>query len=480
MDALQSSSRSVIDGMQSSFNSSALSVPALEGPNAGADTLLPAEPLLKSSKDLLGQWSVACQNLEPSALKPCPPEITSESPAKPESAEQINPLVLSSIHSGNETSTECIQLLADTSDAKGANQEKLASGYSSPKKDEMNEREEISSAVRIPEGEREDSFIGSKMLKEIDRLLAESETRTLNIDSNLALSSSSSQDVSSSVTQTKGVDASEDSVEGSRPRLRRMWSWDEALTRPSVRKDTVFSQTFCLTNNLKWEGLPPADSKSNEQTVLEQSRSLYQIDEEEGVAQRVRRSEPEGCNSVTVNVSLPVFVSSAGDASLHAPCDLQEALDSTSDILGDPQQAFEKAREADSKGTDSNRESENSSSVDSLGVQVKNLLHQGCPAMHTIPWGKEEEHTGCRMNPVLVEACVACCRGDAGVQESDKSGSLDSLAARVKTILEEERPVMHATQILQSTEEEEKRVRGKGETREVSAAGFKNPEHTHL
>ncbi|XP_066488322.1 centrosome-associated protein ALMS1 [Tiliqua scincoides] len=79
--------------------------------------------------------------------------------------------------------------------------------------------------------------------------------------------------------------------------------------------------------------------------------------------------------------------------------------------------------------------------------------------MHAIPWVKEEEHNGSGKNPTLVEPGVSCSRGDAAVQESDNSSSLDSLAARVKTLLEDERPVLHAAQILQSAEEEEKKVR---------------------
>lgn len=463
---LSGDSHSVIDVMQSSFNSSGLSMSVPGGSNAGADTLPLTELSPKSSRDVLSQWSIVCQHLEPCALNSCPPELTS---AAPEFAEQIIPVVPSSFHSGNERSTECVQIFADICDTKKlcANQEKLASSFLTQKKDEMSLSEETSSVSIIPEGERGDSFIGSKTLKEIDEVLAEADTRTPNKDINSSLSSSSSLTGSSALRQTKGVDVSEDFFQGGRRGLRRMQSWDETLSRQNVHKN-VFPQTPCFTGSSKWKGLLPADSRNHEQIVLEKSRSTSQIaDEEPGVAKHVRRSEPEGCNSVPVNANLPVFVSGAEDTSLCPPQDCQdlqaacieEPLDSISSVLGDIQQVLEKTREAGCKG--SNHESENGSSVDSLAVQVKNLLQREPPGTHAIPWVKDGVLSGFGRKPVLGEAGVACRRGDASVQESDNSSSLDSLAVRVKTLLEDERPVMHATQILQSAEEEEKKVRGK-------------------
>ncbi|KAJ6658573.1 hypothetical protein lerEdw1_019961 [Lerista edwardsae] len=461
MQPLQSSegdSHSMIDVIQSSFNSSSLSVSVPEGSNAVADTLPLTELSPKSSGDVLSQWSIVCQHSEPCALKSCPPELTS---VAPESAEQIIPAVPSNFHSGNERSTECVQLFADTCDTKKlcVNQEEQVSSFLSQKKDEMSISEEPCSVSAIPE--KEDSFIGSKTLKEIDEVLAEADTRTPNRDINSSLSSSSSLAGSSALRQVKGVDVFEGFVQGGRRGLRRMRSWDETLTRQNVHKNNVFPQTPCFTGSSKWKGLLPADSHNNEQIVLEKSRSTPQIaDEDHGVAKHVRRSEPEGCNSVPVNANLPVLVSRAEDTSLcqelQAAC-IEEPLDSLSDMLGDFQQVLEKTREAGCKG--SNHESENGSSVDSLAVQVKNLLQHEPPVTHAIPWGKEGERSGFGRKPVLGEAGVACSGGDAGVQESDNSSSLDSLAVRVRMLLEDERPIMHAAQILQSAEEEEKKVR---------------------
>ncbi|XP_053111608.1 centrosome-associated protein ALMS1 isoform X2 [Hemicordylus capensis] len=474
LQASEGDSRSVMDVMQSSFNSSSLGVPVpVRSSTDPEPPLLPIELSPKPPREVLSQCGVTCSQLKQHAPTPYLLENTFEFPAVPKSAEQsqIIPADSSSVLPDNERSTKCVQMLMERFDLKelDGSQEKLASSSLSREKDEMVINEETSSASVVPDGERDDSFLGSKTLKEIDKLLAEAENKTLS-RSIIPASSISSTDLGSSLTQSKKIEDCEDSVsvKQSNPGLQRMWSWDEAFTRQSVCKENASPKTLSLTGSLKWGDLHAADYHSNEQIVEGKSIPRSQIsDEGYGLAKQVVRSEPEGCNNVAPNTNLPVFVSGAGDGKSYNPREIKELqavssaqpLDGTSDMVGDFHQVSEKAREAGTKGPGSNHESENSSSVDSLGLKVKNLLQRESLVMHAAQWVEEECQGGRGKTQVSAAAGIACSEGSAGIQGSDNSSSLDSLAARVKMLLEDEQPVMHATQILRSAEEDEKKAR---------------------
>ncbi|KAJ7327275.1 hypothetical protein JRQ81_017034 [Phrynocephalus forsythii] len=106
----------------------------------------------------------------------------------------------------------------------------------------------------------------------------------------------------------------------------------------------------------------------------------------------------------------------------------------------------------------SSHESGHGSSVDSLGIKVKNLLQFEHPTAQPTPWVGEQEPCGSGQKPGSSGASSAFSRGEVGVPQSENSSSLDSLAVRVRTLLEDERPVTHGTQMLQRAEGEEEKA----------------------
>lgn len=99
------------------------------------------------------------------------------------------------------------------------------------------------------------------------------------------------------------------------------------------------------------------------------------------------------------------------------------------------------------------QESHGSSSGDSLAARVKNLLGDPSETLGSttdVPGGFQS---------VLSKPSAAGSKA-GGVQESDGSSSADSLAARVKSLLRNGSPLMPATPILRSSDEEERKARG--------------------
>nr|XP_034957036.1 Alstrom syndrome protein 1 isoform X3 [Zootoca vivipara] len=461
-------SASVIDAIQSSFDSSIHGMPAPAGSDPGTDLPLPAEFSHQPSRDCFNQGSTFYHQVEQRTPTPEPRESTFESSAPPKTAEQshVTPEWPSNIHSGEGRSPKCVQVLMDRFDSKelGASQDQLSPSSLAHGKDEESISQKISSSAVLLGGEKDRYFIGSETLKEIQKILAEAEARSPS-QNFTPVSSISSTDLDGSLKQMKKMDGSGDSglFKGSSPGIQRMWSWDETLARQSVHSCNVLSKTASFTGSLKCDGQLAADVLSNDQILPEESRPPSQVTVEEHRAVKpVRRSEPEGCNSATVNKSLPVFVDSAADSKLFTPKDLKElaatssvgSLDSASNIWEEGHQVLQK----NGKETGGSHGSGNSSSVDSLGIKVKNLLRCEHPVLHTTQWVEEEKHNGHSQKQVSAGARVACSKGDLASQESENGSSLDSLATRVKILLEDERPVMHAAQILQSAEEEEEKA----------------------
>ncbi|XP_042324977.1 Alstrom syndrome protein 1 isoform X2 [Sceloporus undulatus] len=453
---------SVIDAIQSSFNSSIFSGPVPAGSHTGSDSPLPTELPSQPSGDLLGQSRTVCRQLQLCA----PPQPlsgdTSKSPAALPSAElsQVIPEVPSDSHSEEERAPECVKSLADINDPKelGVSKEKPFCGSVAQENAEKGMTGETTSLCVDSEGERDYSFIGSETLKEIEKLLAESESRTSGRNFNTSSFVSSSTELGSSLKQMKDMDASVGSgpVKGSYPGIQRMWSWDETLNGQNVQEDNTRAKTLSLSGRLKWEGFRAVDIGSQKQVVPEKLKPTCEaVAEENKGVKPITRSEPEGCNSVVVNKSLPVSGNSAAKSNLSNPRDLKE-FQATSSVkpsntLENVQQVLEKTK----GGSNKEMSSSHSSSVDSLGMKVKTLLRYEPPVLHSTRWLDEQACGESAQKQGSVGASLAGSKGAPSASQSNHSSSLDSLAARVKTLLEDERPVMHAIQILQSAEEEE-------------------------
>ncbi|KAL8206531.1 UNVERIFIED_CONTAM: hypothetical protein K2H54_007382 [Gekko kuhli] len=468
LQASEGDSHSAVDVTQSTFDSSTLSVPVPEGSDAGPDISQPTDLLPKSSRDLLGQGGVEHHPGEPCAPTPCPALSISELPAAPQPAElsQRIPAIPATPASAEERPTKCVQVLADRFNPKelGVGQDILSPASLPEEEGQVTAHEEPhSSHAHSSEEKGRDSFVGSKTLQEIQELLAQAEARSPSRFIPPSSIFSTVDPDSSSLMRTKKADDGGmfGSIRESSPGLQRAWSWDETLARQSSHEDTSLSKALSFTGSLKWEGTLSGDILSNEPVAPEEPRAASQ---EEGPAKSTERSEPEGCHSGTGAGNLPlklVLLKSATGSDLSSPKASQaasttEPSGSISDILEGFQRILDKAGETGGKGTGSVHGSENSSSLDSLGVRVRNILRGEHPVTHAAQWTEGGDRDGRRQKHIPVDPGLSFSRWNASVRDSENSSSVDSLAARVRALLETERPVMHAAQILQRAEEEER------------------------
>lgn len=459
---------SVIDVTLSSFNSSAWSVPAVLESSVAPDTPLPTVLSPQPSRDLLSRCSVASSPLEQHIMTLHCPEIVSECLAVPGLVGErpAVPAVSPSFHADEEVSIKCFQTLMNRSESKGLDVgvRKMSASSLSHEKDGLEAGKETrSSGAVMPVVERNGSFIGSQTLKEIKKRLSEAETRPPSW-----LNPTSSADLTCSFAQMEKMKSSEESgsARGSRPALQRRRSWDETLSRRSLAESNMLPKPLSCSGSLKWEHSLSTYLASNGRGTEETQPAPQVVGEECGTPKPVKRSEPEGCNSAAVVPNLPVPVKSATESKLDALEELPsastvEALDNLSDVWGNFRKVLEETGDTGHKGVGSSQGSELSSSVDSLGLKVKHLLRNDRPTMPAT-WSAEAEGNEAQaMKQTPVEGHGASRKEDTRVSVSDHGSSLDSLAARVKTLLEHEQPVLHASRILQNAEEEEKRARGK-------------------
>ncbi|XP_077157344.1 centrosome-associated protein ALMS1 isoform X2 [Paroedura picta] len=480
LQASEGDSHSVVDITLSALDSSTLSVSIPAGADTGPNSSLPTNLFPEPSGDLLGQGAVECHLGEPPAPTPHPPESLSELPAVSQRAEssQGTPAVPRGLVSAEERPTKCVQVLVGRFNPKelGVSPEELSSASWTEEPDQRRSAHE-----EYEEGDR-DSFVGSRTLKEIQELLVQAEARSPSRFVPVPSAASSSVDLGAYLLRTQKADGSGDSrsIQENIPGLQRVWSWDESLARQNVHEDTVLSKGLGFTGSLKWEGSLSGDIPSNEPIVPAEPSAASQEEgqvkspevpeegpraapQEEQLAQSTERSEPEGCNSATGARNLPLQRvllkrSTAGSPKESQTASAAESSGSLSEILEGFQQILEKAVETAGKGTGSLQGSENSSSVDSLGLRVKNVLRGGYPVTHAAQRPAGEERAGRSQQQGHVEPSLSFSREAVSVRGSEKSSSVDSLATRVKTLLETERPVMHAAQILQRAEEEERRA----------------------
>ncbi|XP_067324642.1 centrosome-associated protein ALMS1 isoform X2 [Anolis sagrei] len=463
MQGSEGGPHSVVNATQSSFNSSILSGTVPAGSQTGPGSPLPTE--------LRSQSSVCHQFQRPASPAPGS-EGTSESSVALQSAErsQVTPEVPSDSHSEEQKKPECVQAPTIRIDAEelAVSKAKPFSGSEAQENIEKSMNRENTSLHVVSEEEKEDSFIRLKTLKEIEKLLAETASRPSDRNVNAGSSFCSSAEPSCSLEQMKNINGSGSfgPVTGTSAGFQRVWSWDETLSRQNVQDGNLRAKPLSLTGSLKWEGLLAGDFGSKGGAAPEEMRPAGEAYIEE--VRKVKpggRSEPEGCNSVVSNKSLPVSGNDAAKSGLASPRDLTE-LQATftvkpSNVLENVPQILEKTKGGgSSKEMGSSHASENSSSMDSLGIRVKHLLQYERPVPHKSHWFSEQEPIGGGSKQGSLGAGLAGSKGgnSRAAQSDNSSSSLDSLAVRVRSLLEEERPVMHAIEILQSAEEEEAKV----------------------
>ncbi|XP_075787145.1 centrosome-associated protein ALMS1 isoform X2 [Pelodiscus sinensis] len=416
----EGSSPSAIDTTQISFNSDAstLSMSIPRDSDVGPFNPLPTDlsPLFsRSSKDKpLSQCNVAYHHSE----LPVPhlPKGSSESSTVSKSVELSQIMhavpVDSDFERGHTPVSKHVQKLIDKFESRDIDLslEKLSSSPLVGNADETHVSGEpvsldVDASVNLNRDQGNDSFIGSNTLKEIQKLLAEAE--------NIAVTqldpapSIASLQVSNSSSVSIEKDGSEDSrlAKDISPALQRILSWDESLARRSIREDNSLLKTLNSRRcSLNWESCLAIDLPTKEKSVEEMTGPTHQGAMEVcGVAQSIGRSEPEGCSSGTINKNLPPLMTV----------------------------------------TKSNTSSE--SSIEKI-LKLQNL---------TEPLGSITNDLG-DFQHTLAKTSVAGSKEEDGIRESDDSSSVDSLAARVKSLLKNESPVLQATQILKSTEEKDR------------------------
>ncbi|NXW33886.1 ALMS1 protein, partial [Phaetusa simplex] len=305
-------------------------------------------------------------------------------------------------------------------------------------------------------GQESDSLIGSGALREIHKLLAE-DIAVSRCDPIFSTAASRETGKSSPALMRK-EDGPEDStlVKDSVPHFQKRCSWDETMTQRSKQEEGVVIKPLKYsTYDLRWENSYEVDLHHSEEMMKEMTKEFR-------TGKSVGRSEPEGCSSITTDRNQPGFMGlaqsngssevSAGRTPELGNSSLSEHLGIVTNVPAGFQGTLSKASVAGSKAGGL-QESDDSSSGDSLAARIRNLL--GHPSSSE-PLGSVTNVAG-GFQRILSKASAA--RGKAGgMQESDDSSSGGSLAASVKN-QRNGLPVIRATQILKSADEEETKER---------------------
>ncbi|XP_031443995.1 Alstrom syndrome protein 1 isoform X3 [Phasianus colchicus] len=509
-----------VDVIQTSFNSgtSTVSISIPMNSETDSDTFSPRELSPRFSLPFgerpMSQCTVSCHKVEVTA--PLSTQLATECSAVSKLAEPSQHLQTVSLdcHSNRESPmlvAESVQdLLAkkESKDVSGSSQRWTASSLAGVKDEKEKGSQTSSAGSEKNKGQESDSVIGSGALQEIRKLLAEAENIAGSWRDRV-FSNASSGETESSSGQIEKEDGTKDSelLKDSIPQFQKVMPWAESMNQSSIQEGSIPKPPDSRKDDLKWERSFRASVCSCEGDV-EMSREFR-------TGKSVGRSEPEGCSSVTTDRNQPAVVAVAqsnanSELSTERPSELgnpsssdpresvinvpgsfqnklskanaavstvggiQESsgsssgdslaarvksllgnplmpVGSTVDISGGFQSMMSKTSAVGSKA-EGMQESDGSSSVDSLVAHVKNLL------------GNPSETSGSTTNvpggfqSVLSKTSAAGSKA-GGVQESDGSSSADSLSARVKSLLRNGSPLMPATPILKSADEEERKAR---------------------
>lgn len=510
-----------VDVIQTSFNSgtSTVSISIPMNSETDSDTFSPRElsprfsiPFGEKPKS---QCTMSCHKVEATAPLSTQRETECSAVSKLAEPSQHLQTVSPDCHSNRESPmlvAKGVQdLLAkkELKDVSGSSQRWTASSLAGVKDEQGRGSQTSSEESEKNKGQESDYLIGSGALQEIRKLLAEAE----NIAGSWhdpVFSNASSSETESSPVQIEKEDGTKDSelVKDSIPPLQKVMSWAESMNQRSIHEGSITKPQDSCKDDLKWERSFDGGLCSRED-VVEMTREFR-------TGKSVGRSEPEGCSSVTTDRNLPAVVAVAQSSAnsefsterpselgspspsepqgsvINVPASFQNKLSTanvavstaggiressgsssgdslaahvknllgnplmflgrTADISGGFQSMMSKTSAAGSKA-EGVQESHGSSSGDSLAARVKNLLGDPSETLGSttdVPGGFQS---------VLSKPSAAGSKA-GGVQESDGSSSADSLAARVKSLLRNGSPLMPATPILRSSDEEERKARG--------------------
>ncbi|NXN26930.1 ALMS1 protein, partial [Nycticryphes semicollaris] len=445
---------------QTSFNfgTSNLSMSTSMNSEVGFDVLSPGElsPCFSTSfgDKPVSQCRMSCYQLEITA------PLTAQGEAEPNQRRQtVSPDCSSDRGSPMLLAKSVQDLLAknESKDVISSLQRWTTDSLAGVKNDmEVDRRSETSSVgSKRNKGQESDSLTGSGALQEIHKLLAE-DIAGSQCDPIFSTASSRETGKSSSVLMRKEDGLKEFTlVKDSVPQFQKICSRDETMTQRNVEEeDLVIKPLNYGMCNLRWENSFDVNLCNSEEMTKEMTKEFR-------TGKSVGRSEPEGCSSVTTDRNQPGYVglaqssgssevSSGRTSKLGNSCS-SEHLGSITNVPTGFQSTLSKASVAGSKAG-SLRGSNDSSSGDSLAARIKNLL--GNPPSEAL--GSVTDVTG-GFQSMFPKASAARSKA-GGTRESDDSSSGDSLAARVKN-LRNGPPVIHSTQIMKSSDEEETKAR---------------------
>ncbi|KAM6132383.1 uncharacterized protein FYW35_000417 [Pterocles gutturalis] len=462
---------SAVEITQTSFNSgtSTLSISIPMSSEVGSGILSPRElsPCFSGSfRDKpMSQRSMSCYQLERTALLSAQRETECSAVSKGAEPNQL----LHTASPGRPSGREGLMLLPnsvqdllaenESKDANGSLQRWTAGSLAGVKNGMEVDRGSQSPSVgrKRSKGQERDSLIGSGALQETPKLLAEDIAGRW-CDPIFSTACSRETGESSPVLIRKEDDP-EDSrlLKDSVPQFQKILSWDEAMTRRSMREEGSVGKPLNFnTGDLRWEHSFEVNLHNSEEMMKEMTKELR-------TGKSVGRSEPEGCSSVTTDRNQPGFVGLAqsngssevsnGSSEVSTGrTSSSEPLGSVTNVPGGFQSMLAKASVARSKAGGM-QESDGSSSGDSVAARVKNLL--GNPSSE--PLGSVTDVPGGFWS-TLSKASAARSKA-GGMRESDDSSSGDSVAARVKNLLRNGSPALHATQNLKGADEEERKAR---------------------
>ncbi|XP_072717772.1 centrosome-associated protein ALMS1 isoform X7 [Ciconia boyciana] len=413
---------SAVEITQTSFNSgtSTLSMSIPMNSEVGSDILSPRELSPHFSRSFgdkpVSQRSMSCHQLEITAPLSTQREAECSAVSKLAEPNQQLQTVSPDCHSDREgpmllaKSVQDLLAKNESKDVNSSPQRWTASSLAGVKNEMGVDRGSQTSSVgsKRNEGQESDSLIGSGALQEIHKLLAEAEAIAGRWYDPFFSTASSRETGESSPVLIRKEDGPEDSrlVKVSVPQFQKVLSWDQMATRRSMQEEGSVIKPLNNTCNLRWENSFDVNLRNSEEMMKEMTKEFR-------TGKSVGRSEPEGCSSVTTDRNQPGFV---GLAQSNGSSEVSTG--STSDL--------------------------------------KNSEEEGNPSSSE-PLGSVTNVAG-GFQSMLSKASVAGSKA-GGMRESNDSSSGDSLAACVKNLLRNGSPVIHATQILKSADEEERKAR---------------------
>ncbi|XP_075608971.1 centrosome-associated protein ALMS1 isoform X4 [Balearica regulorum gibbericeps] len=392
---------SAVEIAQTSFNSSAstLSMSIPMNSEVGSDILSPREPSPRFSRSFgdkpVSQCSMSCHQLERTAPLSTRREAECLAVSRPAEPNQELWTVSPDCHSDREglmllaRSVQDLLVKNESKDVNSSPQRGTASSLAGVKNEmEVDRGSQTSSGgSKTSKGQESDSLTGSGTLQEIRKLLAEAEDIAGRWGDPVFSTASSKETGESSPVLMRTEDGPKDSklVKDTIPQFQKILSWDETKTRRSVREEgSAVKLLNYNTGNLRWENSFEVNLHNSEETMKEMTKEFR-------TGKSVGRSEPEGCSSVTTDRNQLGFVGlaqsngssevNAGRTSELGNPSSSEPLGTVTDVTGGFQSMLSKAGAARNKAGGM-QESGDSSSGSSLAARVKNLLRNGSPAIH--------------------------------------------------------------------------------------------------